>query len=211
MLIAAAMVGPGSWITVDTDHGTSWFEKDGQRLWSFGVDCVEDGVAPKDNTAANPAYSGLTLFADEKSWVRAVQGQLRSWGFNSLGAWSDASDFRKYGGESRLPYAVCLHLGSYDKAPWNDLFSPEMETAIDGAAKTQIPNYSDDPYLIGYFSDNELGWWDDTLFLSYLHLPAASPGARRLLCFLRSSITTPGLSFRRIGSRMGQISTRLKI
>jgi hypothetical protein len=187
-LALAAIVGLQSpWISLRSDHGVSWLDQGGHPFWSFGVDCVEDGVPPNKNPSDNPSYSGLSLFPNEKAWVTGVQDQLRNWGFNSLGAWSDAEAFRKYGGDRRLPYAVCLHLGSYDKAPWNDLFSPEMASAMDGAAKTQIPHFSSDPYLIGYFSDNELGWWDDTLFLSYLHLPADSPGREAMTSFLKTT------------------------
>jgi hypothetical protein len=175
ILTSLALAVSGFWITLETS-GPDWFVKDRQPFFSFGVDCVDTGDDPAKETASYRSYSALKVFPDERTWARTVQSQLRSWGFNSLGAWSDVETFRKWCGDDRLPYAVCLHLGAYDKAPWNDLFSDEMVKAMDGAARDQIPHYRDDPFLIGYFSDNELGWWDDTLFETYLHMKPNAPG-----------------------------------
>jgi hypothetical protein len=186
-IAAALAAGSSNWITIGSEHGRYWLERDGSPFWSFGVDCVDTGVEPAKFSAANPAYCGLRLFPSEQAWASNALAQLRSWGFNTLGAWSDAETFQKWGGAARLPYAVCLHLGSYDQAPWHDMFAAQMERAIDGAAASQIPKFRDDSLLIGYFSDNELGWWDDTLFSSYLHMPAASPGRKALNAQMRTT------------------------
>jgi len=161
------------------------FESKGRPFWSLGSDCVDVGVEPSKIDPKNPGYSGLQLFGSEKGWQSHVQGQLREWGVNTLGGWSDDDVFTKYGTADRPFYTIVLHLRAYDKAPWHDLFSPEMEKAMDGAAKKQITPVKDDPKLIGYFTDNELGWWDDTLFTSYLSLPASSPGHQRLIQLLK--------------------------
>ena len=34
-------------------------------------------------------------------------------------------------------------------------------------AKLLTAKYRNSPYRIGYFSDNEVGWWDGALFLFY--------------------------------------------
>jgi hypothetical protein len=86
-----------------------------------------------------------------------------------------------------MPYVEVLHLGSYDKAPWHDLFSTECQTIISNAAKELIPKHSTNPNLIGYFSDNELGWWDDTLFITYFGLGKDAPGKKALVESLKKT------------------------
>jgi len=164
--------------------GVASFERAGQPLWSFGVDCTDPGESPSKYDPKNPSYSALRLYPSEKVWVDDTLAKLRAWHFNSLGGWSDFELFRKHG-EQRIPYFFVLHLGAYDRAPWHDLFAPQMWKAVDGAAKAQIAKVVDDPYLVGYFTDNELGWWDETLFATYMKMPASSPGKLRLLGLIK--------------------------
>jgi hypothetical protein len=188
LAVLAALALQTPWFTTTHQGQTDWLQQNGKPFWSFGVDCVDDGIDPAKNDPKNPGYSGLSIFPDERAWTLAVKDQLKTWGFNTLGAWSDPATFEKH--SQALPYAVCLHLGAYDLAPWHDLFSKEMETAMDGAAKAQITKIKDDPNLIGYFSDNELGWWDDTLFATYLKFPQGSPGRNAILDCLKTHYQT---------------------
>ncbi len=151
------------------------------RFWSFGVCCTGIGSPWETTDPTNPAYSAYRIFPSGKAWVDDTLKKFSSWQFNSLGGWSDIDLFKKHANKQMIPYFVVLHLGSYDKAPWHDLFSREMERAVDNAAKTLIPPLAADKNLVGYFSDNELGWWDDTLFLTYLQLPARAPGKLRMV------------------------------
>ncbi|MHB8635927.1 MAG: hypothetical protein ACYC96_05585 [Fimbriimonadaceae bacterium] len=170
---------------VDSSHPVAWFlSPSGADLWSFAPDCVDVGSKGKPD---NPAYNARALFPTDHAWVTDTVEKLRSWGFNSLGGWSDTGLFDKYTPQSRrLPYIVVLHLGAYAKAPWDDLYSPNSERSMHAAARTLIPPLHDDPFLIGYCTDNELGWWDDTLFLSYFKMPASAPGKQALLTSLKS-------------------------
>lgn len=166
------------------------FVAEGHPFWSLGIDCTDTGVEPNKIDPKNPGYSALSLFASEKAWVLDTQTKFGNWGVNTLGGWSDDDLFTKYGGAARPWYTIVLHLGAYDKAPWHDLFSSGMYKAIDGAAKAQIPPVKDDPKLIGYFTDNELGWWDDTLFSTYLQMPKDAPGRQKLISLLRQRYGT---------------------
>lgn len=182
MIALTALALVSSFGLIQSKPDTWWFKDPaGKPMWSFGVDCVDTGKSWEDWDPANKSYAAHRLYGNGKEWVDHIQTELPSIGVNSLGGWSDIDIFQKYGGKKRLPYFVVLHLGAYDKAPWNDLFAKQMEDAVDGAAKTQITKLKDDPYLVGYFSDNELGWWDDTLFLSYLKMPKGSPGQTKLI------------------------------
>lgn len=151
----------------------------GKPFWSFGACCVDRGT-PKDKyNLANPSYHAWGLFKDDQTWAKDSVSKLKSWGFNTLGGWSDYQVLTQLPTKQQMPFTVVLHLGAYYRAPWDDLFSAEARKAIFDAAKAQIEPVRNDPNLIGYFSDNELGWWDDTLFLSYVEkLPPNSPGRK---------------------------------
>ncbi len=177
---------PRPFFAVEHRDGKWWFSNEGKPFWSFGVDCVDLGTEPSKVKADNPAYSGLKVYPNQTAWAKASLGQLRSWGFNTLGGWCDVDALKRGGSGRMLPYTMVLHLGAYDRAPWHDLYSNQMEMAIVGAAKAQIPDVANDPNLIGYFTDNELGWWDDTLFSSYLAMPSEAPGHKKIVEFLES-------------------------
>ena len=141
---------------------------------------MEPGDSWQTYNTKKPAYTAWSHYASGSEWAQKTQTDLRSWGFNTLGGWSENSLLNKSSSEVRLPYTVVLHLGAYHRAPWDDLFSDEAYRAIDGAAKSQIDPIKNDPNLIGYFTDNELGWWDDTIFLNYVKLlPENSAGRKK--------------------------------
>jgi hypothetical protein len=182
-LSAPGIAVPDTYSVISRNGSWSFRSPNGQDLWSFGVCCTEPEWGKYD--AAKPGYDARRLFATRQEWVKDTESKFKDWGFNSLGGWSADELFTRYGGAGRPPYFLVLHLGSYDKAPWHDLFSADMEKAVDGAAKAQIPEVASDPKLVGYFSDNELGWWGDTLFETYLALPPEAPGSRVLMALLR--------------------------
>jgi|GEM_PF-490997 len=169
---------------VRTRDGVAWFtDPSGNPFWSFGVDCVDTGTIRKQFDANNPSYSADRLFPNVRAWAADSYAKLTGWGFNSLGGWSDHAEFNQ--GSGRFPYFEVLHLGAYAKAPFADIFSEDAKKAMRDAAKTQIDKLKDDPKLVGYFSDNELGWWGDTLFTSYLKMPSAAPGKQRIMSVIR--------------------------
>ena len=171
---------------LETQENRSWLVTPaGKRLWSLGVDCVDLGESPEKWNAKNPGYSGLKIFPSARAWTLDTLRKFQNWGVNSLGAWSNPGLFAKYAPRQPLPHFECLHLASYNKAPYNDLFSPETAKAIDDAARDQISRMASDPNLVGYFTDNELGWWDGYLFSSYLKFEPQAPGRRRLQSLIR--------------------------
>ena len=44
----------------------------------------------------------------------------------------------------------------------------------------------DNPHLLGYFSDNELGWWNGAMFLHFIRKPASNLTRQQLVRLLRS-------------------------
>jgi len=56
---------------------------------------------------------------------------------------------------------------------------------MEEVAREKILAVRDDPRLIGYHSDNELGWWNGALWKGTMEQPASSGQRRRLIAMLR--------------------------
>src|ERR1043165_7452817 len=57
-----------------------------------------------------------------------------------------------------------LYIGSTAGAPWWDMWDAKITDRMDAVAREQILPLRDDPRLLGYYSDNEMGWWNAILF-----------------------------------------------
>ncbi|WP_434729172.1 beta-agarase [Pseudomonas soli] len=100
---------------------------------------------------------------DAQRWQAHTLDRLQAWGFNTLGNWSDAS----LGQAKRLPYTLPLSIvGDYASIStgmdwWGrmpDPFDPRFAMATERAVAIAARDHRDDPWLIGYFADNELAW-----------------------------------------------------
>jgi len=149
------------WST-DRKDGVYWLKSpDGKLFYSKGVNFI-DGGKDNEKSCRKEAYYCRNFYPSLEAWHWAAGKQLTSWGFNTRGGWSDPS--------RAIPLAltVDLELGRNSKFHWFDPFDPSMEkTTMEGAKRLTAP-YRDDPQLLGYFSDNEVGWWNSPLFEWYL-------------------------------------------
>jgi hypothetical protein len=195
LLAATLLASP--YRLIQTDGRWLFQGQNGKPFWSMGVCCTGPGNTWEEDDPKNPSYRGFQLFPNGRAWTEHTLPWLRANGFNSIGGWSSTTLFTKYGGKARLPYFEVLHLGAYNRAPWHDMFSKAHAAIIDKAAKDQIEKVRNDPYLIGYFSDNELGWWREALFASYLKMGAKEPGRVRFIQFLKGHYRNDFAAFRR--------------
>lgn len=125
----------------------------------------------------------------------AAEERLRAWRFNSVGPWSSASM-----GE-RLAHASVI-LDSAGHAPRyaadsviTDYWSPGFVEHAARVAVERAGPFVEDPWLIGYFLDNELVWvpnWatDLTVLQLYVDFPFEAPGRAEALTFLREHAGT---------------------
>jgi hypothetical protein len=146
---------------------------EGNAFFSKGVDNV--GYRPEGASAPKAP-------ADPDAWATAAAGQLRGWNFNTVGAWSARELYGK-----GIVYAPVIDMAaSLQRDLWLkggvvDYFSPQFREGVDRTAARMCASHKDDPWLLGYFTDNELRWgkdWrsQDTLLESYLKMPEGSPG-----------------------------------
>ena len=149
------------WSTTEKD-GAGWLiAPDGQLFYSKGVNFLEPGKESPKSKEKQAFYWG-NFFPTIDEWRRATGARLLEWGFNTRGGWSDPSP------EFNLALTVDLELGRNSKFHWFDPFAPEQErNTFEWAEKLTAP-YRDDPRLMGYYTDNEVGWWNSPLFVWYL-------------------------------------------
>lgn len=129
-----------------------------------------------------------------KDWRKVnddvIQRRMRSWGLNTLGMWSDVNvrDLR------RTPYTDAI--GSYgvrmiagSEGYWGkfpDPFDPGFRATLRKQMEAMRGKSAGDPWCLGFFSDNEMSWGDDTsLAISALMSPADQPAKRAFLDILR--------------------------
>lgn len=153
-------------------NGRWWIvTPDGYPFYISGVDHVSSNPDTDRTTNQCPYCQAIAAkYSSNAAWQTATVQQLRSWGFNTLGPWSDSTLYDK------MPYTILLSMAS-----GSDWFAPSFVTSAYQQAQSQVAPYKNDPNLVGYFTDSELRWGPDwtsqaTLLDAYLQLPQGSPG-----------------------------------
>jgi hypothetical protein len=67
------------------------------------------------------------------------------------------------------------------------MWSPKTIERMDQVAREQIPALRDDPRLFGYYTDNEIGWWNGILFKMTLEQVSTSGQRQRLVELLKQA------------------------
>src|SRR5215468_9811161 len=156
----------------------------GERFFSLGVCVVSQGTARQEFDRANPGYAAWQHYADSNAWAEATVKRLKSWGFTTVGGWSDFQPLQRVA-EPGIAFAPVLHIGSTAGAPWWDMWDSKITDRMEAVARDQILAWRDDPRVLGYYSDNEMGWWNGILFKMTLEQAATSGQRERLVALLR--------------------------
>jgi hypothetical protein len=99
----------------------------------------------------------------ETGWRKRTLDRLKAWRFNTLGNWSDPA----FAGDKRMAYTVPILIkGDFNTVStgydyWGrmpDPFDPRFEKAAQQAVANATKDKASDPWLLGYFADNELAW-----------------------------------------------------
>ncbi len=160
--------------------------KQGGRWWLIdpsGCAYINVGVCSTSRGKSKAVKAAFAeKFGSDEKWATETAKLLRENGFNGTGGWSDVAQLRT--AANRVPYTVSTnfmstfgkkfhlthqqpgHTGYLDDAI--PVFHPEFEKYCDEYAKSVV-DAKDDPFLLGYFSDNELpapkNWLDKHLKL----------------------------------------------
>jgi len=185
-------------------NGRWWLlAPDGTRFISKGVTTVQfaqdniQGMNMSPYGDANRAKYGAP-----QAWRKAAAQRLIGWGFNTLGAWSDEELSKITVDGKRLAYAPTIDLGgsfvalktkggqAWLQGVFPDVFDPDFEQHARQVAECRCAARKNDPWLLGWFTDNELRWgpdWrgKDELLTLFLNLPSATPGRQAAIALLR--------------------------
>jgi hypothetical protein len=149
----------------------------GDPFLSIGVNIVNSPV-PLEKIEG-PRYEWRRFYASEAEYYAATRRRLESWGFNTAGGWSAPP------AKVDMPSIVYLGVGVDAKFHWFDPFDPASEQRVRALTVKEVAPYRNDPRRIGYFTDNEMGWWSGALFHYYSKQPASNHTKRRWVAHLR--------------------------
>ena len=179
----------GGWTKL---HGrkTGFFhtEQIGGRWWL---------VTPEGNAFFARGVGGLDFGEDSElspEQYKTLAERLKTWGFNCVQT--------KAGVVPGMAYSVIVDLAASTQTDlWRlgivpDYFSTEFSAGVERRAAEVCPKMAADPWLLGYFTDNEVRWFPDirskdTVLEAFLKKPSESPGYRRAMAFLKSRERTP--------------------
>jgi len=158
-LVIPVATCPAAGFGVVRDNGVSWLTlPGGPRFFSIGADTVNGGDAHyKDH-----GYYYKNAYPDAAAWAADTQKRLYAWRFNTRGGWSDPTT------AMTLPLVAEIDLGRNARLHWFDPFAPDALEKTIATARRLVAPYKDNPAVIGYFTDNEVGWWNAPLFRWYL-------------------------------------------
>lgn len=139
-----------------------WYDFYGANLQRlYGEPCAAQ--APAEPAAEPTSAAPCKATVDEQKWAAHTLDRLQAWGFNTVGNWSADS----LGDAERVPYTLPLSIvGDYTSIStgtdwWGgmpDPFDPRFAMATERAVAIAARDHRDDPWLIGYYADNELAW-----------------------------------------------------
>ncbi len=183
-------IGDRWWLVDPNGRGFYWVGTD--HVSYHGHGCEQLGYAPYGRVAQQK-------YGSETNWAAAMLRRMKAWGFNTLTAGNSAS-LRHQG----LPHIEFLSLGSSfagrddicPRTTWTgfpNVFSPDWARHCDLLARRLCAPNADDPWLLGYFLDNELEWLGKTwkpegLFPEAWKKPAAHTGKQAWLALLQREL-----------------------
>lgn len=120
-----------------------------------------------------------------------IHQRLRAWGLNTIANWSDSAVMF----QRRTPYTDAVSSrgtrliegseGYWGKFP--DVFDPTFGASVRRSMAAKAGRSAGDPWCLGYFSDNEMAWGDETsIALAALVSPPEQSAKRAFLADLRA-------------------------
>ncbi len=195
---------PGGFFRVEQIDGVWWLlTPSGNGFFALGTDHVNSEVHWCETLGFAPYARNIRRKYDNdlRAWAASTVQRLRSWGFTSLGL--NTSPLVRHAG---LPHMRNLKIGETfagrhaiaARENWTgfpDVFDPEWEEHCRIVAERVCRPERDDPWLLGWFLDNELEWFGKNhratgLADAVFSTPAQSACRRAFADFLRERYET---------------------
>ena len=131
---------------------------------------MDKGVPRERYDSKNPSYGSWQFYPSDAAWAKDALKIMNQGGFNTIGAWSEdkllLQQTENQDLNDRLPMMVTpiLHCGASAGFPWTDMWDPANINVAASVIHDYISVNKPNDQVIGYFSDNELGWWRPALF-----------------------------------------------
>jgi len=195
-IILLILIPAPLWAQYDNYGG--WTKLKGKKTGFFHTEQINQRwwlVTPEGNVFFAKGVESIDLGpdrnnppADRDKYVDDLSKQLKSWNFNTAG-----------NQRIKLPnmaYSVNLGLASSSTPDmWllgivPDFFSPSFADAVEKRAAELCPGLANDPWLIGYYTDNEIRWMPDirskeSVLEVFLKKPTDSPGYQKAVAFVK--------------------------
>jgi hypothetical protein len=170
--------------SIQQQEGGYWLTKpNGDRFFSLGVCVVNTGRSREDFSPTNPTYAAYQHYTSSNKWAQSTLKRLTSWKFTTIGGWGDYTTLQRC--STDVAFTPVLHVGAMAGAPWWDMWDTNVIAKMHRVAREQILPLRDDPRLLGYYTDNEIGWWNAALFKMTLEHAPTSGQRQRLIKLLR--------------------------
>lgn len=179
-------------------RGQAWWFVDpqGRPMLAVGTDHVNYNAHFSEKMGYAPYHRKVEAkFGSEEAWSKDATRRLRAWNFNTLGAGGSAkaryrglahTEFLSFGADFSSTAAL---VPKTTWTGWPDVFDPRWARFCDLRAAERCGPERRDPWLLGYFLDNELEWWGKHgqkwgLAEEAWRLPATAAGKRALVASL---------------------------
>lgn len=161
---------------VEKIGGRDWMvDPVGRGVYLAGVDwCMPQGMFCEPLGYAPYGKTVKEKYASRDEWAEATAARLSSWGFCFLAVGTGPQmryrTLAHADGADSLYFSTHLCRGDdpdrwispYRNAPgtaFPNVFHPDFEKTCDELARKRCAPHLGDPWLVGYFLDNELRWW----------------------------------------------------
>jgi hypothetical protein len=156
---------------VEKINGRFWFiDPLGNSFLNTAINGIRPGTSKSTLNSLNDNFGNLN------NWIMDVVKNIKNFGFNSAGSWSDVNTINAYNKSTKAPLVYCTQLsilGTFKKD--NKIKNENKDYPI--LAYIFNPSFTDhcvnkilenkdkfnDPNLLGHFSDNELPFQDNLI------------------------------------------------
>lgn len=164
-------MGPGEYTFIEgRDKWFEWLPQAGDKFAKFaaynsGAHSNADPIGGKGRTFSFYGANLIRKYGEDwrAKWMDSSAARLRSWGFNTVGNWSDW-DFMT---GARIPFVAAGGISASARriegggGYWGkmvDAYDPGFAAIVEESLAEGARKFANDPYCIGYFSDNEIAW-----------------------------------------------------
>ena len=153
---------------VEEIDGVWWFiDPEGRFFFALGTDHTSYFVHWCEKLGYAPYHENMKKrHGSEQAWAQETLQRLKSWNFNILAA--NHSSYLRHHGLAYIDNILGMGQGFaaiddlVKQVHWTgfpNVFSPRWQQWCDWIAYQRCAPLRDDPWLIGYFLDNELEWF----------------------------------------------------